>query len=196
MRRLRKKAGFSLSETMLALLIVALLSMSIATGVAFGARQYRRAMARSEARILCSSLAGIIQEELRNTTGVQTDGDDLEFFQSTHYQSGTELSSLVVIVEEDGEEKEQDEGYVAVKTGDEYFLLLGEAAYSGANDLKAKLDSVKCNTYEKEIDDGSKTEVYLSSFSVSLVIKARGAGEVRSDFDVIPLNEIKISAGT
>ncbi len=53
---------------MVALLIVSLLSMCIATGVAFGARQYRRAVANSEARILCSTLTNAITDELSNTT--------------------------------------------------------------------------------------------------------------------------------
>ena len=166
MKKLRKKTGFSLGETMVALLIISLITMSIATAVAFGARQYGNSVSRSEARILCSSLSSIIQDELRNTTQVMIDGDDL-YYRTTNYESGDDLSRF-----------DQDEdGHIVVMTGTEKFLLLGEAAYSGEDDLTAELESIS-------FDDGV--------FNVSLVVHtSNGGGEIRSDFTVIPLNTVK-----
>ena len=67
-RALRKKAGVSIAETLVALLIVSLLTMGIATGVAFAARQYNKSVIQSESRVLCSTLTAAISDKLRNTT--------------------------------------------------------------------------------------------------------------------------------
>ena len=96
---------------MVALLIVSLLSMCIATGVAFGARQYRRAVANSEARILCSTLTNAITDELSNTT----------IFDSSDSSKTLQANADGQICREDGS------------------LLLPEAAYTGTETLSATI---------------------------------------------------------
>ena len=104
----RRKAGFSLGEVMVALLIVSLLSMSIATGVAFGMRQYNKAVANSEARILCSTLTSVITDELSNARNFDSNntlkakdgqiykGDGSPLLPAAAYSGGThELSATI-----------------------------------------------------------------------------------------------------
>ena len=170
-KKLRKKTGASIAETMVALIIISLLSMSIATGVAFGARQYSKSTARSEARILCSSLTSMIQDELRNTTEVQTAADgSLLGYRSTYFQTDDDALSRF---------DDNGDTYITVVTGTQTFRLLGEAAYSGGDNITTELKSV---TYDdvKEL------------FSVSLVVHTKNAGDVQSDFNVIPLNSVKV----
>jgi Tfp pilus assembly protein PilV len=70
LRRLRKRSGYSLAESLLALLIILLLSAGIAGGVAFAVRQYNEAMIRSEAKVLCSSLSNVLRNELSITSDI------------------------------------------------------------------------------------------------------------------------------
>ena len=192
-RKLREKSGYTLAEALVAILLISLLSMSIATGVAFGVKQYSYAVSRSEARVLCSTLENIVRDELRNASTISIGSADAAGLASvTGYgisrnftpSGATSLSSFIATEASNGF------GYLAVKTNakdpssgeekTETLLLLSKAAYSHkAQKLTAKVD-VKYHQ-----DKGY--------FQVQLWVKAPDSGTVDTTFDVFPLNQLIIT---
>ena len=84
-RRNRRRCGFTLAESLLAALLLALASGGMAAGVAFAARQYVRSITVSESGILCSTLRAAISAELSNGMDFRLDGDVLTGFTSQNY---------------------------------------------------------------------------------------------------------------
>ena len=199
----RKKRGFSMSETMVALMIVSLVSLSIATGVAFAVRQHNRVVAYSEARILCSSLTSIFQEELGNTrtyiNGSDGNPKTLRFF-STHYtpkladsNENRNLSDVIsVIYAADGTTSTPADGYgqVVLRTynvSKEAILtpVLQKESYVPQHGLAAKAE-VK---YDCEEPTNPKD---YGVFTVTIRIRSSAFGAkdlLESTFYVIPLNK-------
>ena len=165
---------------MLALLLVALLSMGIATGDAFGARQYHRSMAQSEAQILCSTLSSILREELSNARYMKNEGGTVRF-NSLHYTPGDadpdDGLSCVVSVDEDAQAP-REYGLAAMCAVDRsgapiYMLLLPASAYSLEHALQVKLDL-----------SWSGTE-----YGITISVRTPDGKELLSNsFTVIPLN--------
>ena len=159
---------------MVTLLIISLLSMAIATGTAFGVRQYRKAVTRSEARILCSTLSSILEDEFTNTQHVFVDGSgNVARYDSQRH--GNNISLLV---------KDSD-GTVVSSGGGGYLFagnneLLSQAAYSkGFQNLCVESPELK---YDNE----------AKFFTVTLTVTDFGKTQkVTTKFDVIPLNSVK-----
>lgn len=173
-RILRGHKGFSLGETLVALIIVSLLTMSLATGTAFGVRQYRRAVTRSEARILCSTLSAVLADEFSNAISVTTaSGGEVTAYNSRRYGS----VSLSVKDKDGNTVSESGSGYLYAGDSE----LLGKAAYSkGYQDLYVKLPEVEYNSTEKR-------------FTVKLtVLDSNEITKIETTFDVIPLNDISV----
>lgn len=66
MDKLRKSVGFSLVETLMAMLILSLASGAMAGGVMFAREQFRKCMILSESKALCSTLSDVLKDQLRN----------------------------------------------------------------------------------------------------------------------------------
>ena len=62
----RRRAGFTLGESMVVLLLLTLVAGAMTAGVLFGFRQYTASMAASESRVLSSTLMNVISNELSN----------------------------------------------------------------------------------------------------------------------------------
>ncbi len=187
----RGRAGFTLGEMLVALIIVSLLSMSIATGISFATRQYERTLTRSEARILCSTLATVFREELSNTTCVDTSGAALGYLSKSYTppeRQSTLSNVLSVTKSEDGTMTVTDYGMLALHTagsgggGDIYTLILPPEAYAPQHALKAKASI-------EYLDDPSYGKNGI--FKVEIRIRAGRITEdqVTSTFYVTPLNK-------
>ena len=199
-RALRDKRGYSLGETMVALIIVSLLSMCIATGVAFGVRQYKRAMILSESRVLCSTLATVIRSELNSTPSVWTEdtGGRVAYFSLAYASSDDDpdnaarehkRSFFPASVGEGGaitiNSAGEDYGQIAVATvtdsptktpsGDTACLLLNSAAYALYH-LQAKVN----------LDYNATDNIFTVNISVRGPDKKEQTSET---FEVIPLNQ-------
>lgn len=84
MRYLKEKwkssGGYSLAETLVAVLILLLVSAGLATGMTLASRQYRRSILSSESKILASTLNAVIENELANTPEKKVDGGSVYFY--------------------------------------------------------------------------------------------------------------------
>lgn len=66
----KNSAGFTLIEILCSVLVVVLLTGMIVTGITFGAKNYGKNLSISEARTLYCTLATVVTDELRYSTGV------------------------------------------------------------------------------------------------------------------------------
>ena len=133
-RKIRSGKGFSLSELLMALVIVSVMTVALTAGVSASLRVYRDSVRHSEERTLLSTLSEAIISELRNARDPQISGTDVTF---TSLNYGPDVSFSVGA---DGKMK------LAGKD------LIGDGSYIKG---KIKLDGGKANTYvEYDKDTG------------------------------------------
>lgn len=167
MKRLKQKLkstrGLTLGEMLCAVLIVLLVSGTMASTVSLAVRQYQRSLRESEAEVLCSTLATIITDELAFTTEIKVAGGQVVQFQSQHYAmkdtKGTFLTDAV-----DG-----GYGHLLLGTAEKSANLLGKGSYP--NGLLAKVESLSydngthCFTVKLSVGYG-ETEYASRTFHV------------------------------
>lgn len=189
----RGRGGFSMGEMMVTLIIISLLSMGIATGIAFAVRQYNRGLIRSESRILCSTLTSIFREEFGNTTCVDTGDGSLRYFSKnyTPEHAGSEddryLSSIHSVLYSDDGSSPAPDGYgqLVLRTQDESDTdierpILPPEAYVPAHKLRVKAEV-------EYIEDLGQN----GTFRVTLHVRGgnENVDQAESTFCVIPLNK-------
>lgn len=126
--------GFSLSELLVAILIVSIMTIALTAGVSASLRVYNEAVQHAEERTLLSTVAEAVMTELRNARDPQISGTDVTF---TSLNYGPDVSFSVGA---DGKMK------LAGKD------LIGDGSYIKG---KIKLDGGKANTYvEYDKDTG------------------------------------------
>ena len=197
-RKVRGKSGYSIAESLLALLIVALLSIGIAAGVAFGVRQYNEAMSLSEARVLCSTLASVVRGELSVVPEAWTAGDGtvVAFRKSID----RDFSS-----DEEKEAAQKRNFYAAEITetnSGEAINVKDPGAYGeivlATNPTKAYpdpvLSSATYSQYKLQANVAIKAEQAgneVKTFLVTISIRTKDGTERTSEtFQVIPLNKV------
>ena len=180
----RGRGGFTIGEMLVAMIIISLLSMAVATGIAFAVRQYNRGLIRSESRILCSTLTSVFREELGNTTYIATSGGlrylSKNYTPSSASSEGNQNLSYVhsVSAYADGY------GQIALQTrnGSETVerLVLSPEAYVPAHKLRVKA----VVSYNEAVGENG-------TFTVTLRVRAGvdNVDQVVSTFSVIPLNK-------
>lgn len=172
--KLRRKTGYTLAESLIAILLIALISMGLATGVAFGVRQYNNSVTRSEARILCSTLTSVITDELSSIQGScsKSESGNTVSYHSERYGVSGELKA--------------DGGHICI--GDT--KLIPDAAYSTTMQLRAAVEVTP-----SPATAGSE----VTRFTVRLTIQSPDRTsvykkEIETTFDVIPLNTVTLSS--
>lgn len=107
-KKLASKGGFTFSELLVALAIVALIGAAVAAGIPAAMRVYDSVTGKAEALSLTSSLESVISDELRFASDAKPDGS----FTSQLYGVNTQITS--------------SNGRVWIKS----YPLLGEKSYS------------------------------------------------------------------
>ena len=74
MHKLRSRRGMTLTEVLVALLILSLVTVGVAAGVGASVRVYRQATEASDAHMLASTLSTALMDELRYARDIQADG--------------------------------------------------------------------------------------------------------------------------
>jgi len=122
--KLRSSKGMTLTELLMALLIVSLIGAALTVGVNSAAKVYRDSTQLYEAETLCGTILTYLEDEFRFGRNIRTDGT----FDSLAFGNGVGVHV--------------DDGKVYVGTaGDPNAALLSDGAYtSGLKALKAEIN--------------------------------------------------------
>lgn len=124
---LRSSKGFTLSEMLVAIVFLSLLSLTLAAGIPAAIRAQRQAVSSSEAQLLCSSLSSAVAEELRYAGAPMNDSTGKAVFDSLSYGRAVSISTT-----------ETANGKSIVTIGG--YPVLAEKAYTG--ELEAEISVV------------------------------------------------------
>lgn len=108
-KKLRARRGMTLTEVLVSLLILSLVTVGVVAGVSASLRIYRQAVEASDAQMLASTLSTALMDELRYARDIQTNGS----FTSDTFGEGSSV--------------EVDDGRITVGGQN----LLTDAAYAG-----------------------------------------------------------------
>ena len=117
--KLRSQRGMTLTEVLVALIILSLVTVGIATGVGASVRVYRQATEASDAQMLVSTLSAALMDELRYARDVGGSADAPTFTSDTFGEgSSVGVTDGRIIV--GGEKLLSDAAYAGlrVKTAD------------------------------------------------------------------------------
>lgn len=98
----RGQGGYTLVEAVVTLLIVVMVTMCVATGVAFAQRQFDLSMAMSESKVLCSTLENAIRNEIRYANIVDARGGAVRFTSLNYADTSGEDPTWELGVERNG----------------------------------------------------------------------------------------------
>ncbi len=171
MNKLRNNKGMSIAETLVAVLILLLVSGGLASGVTLANKYYTKTLRTSEANQLYSTLETLLTNELKYTGEVTLNSDNsLNTFFSVTFSNENALTSIVIV---DGNKELIDSyGYVAIGSieDNEYRYILSKASYP--NELGAKVKSIiydedkGCFNVELDIGTDKIGTLVDKSFSV------------------------------
>lgn len=169
------KKGFTFVELLAAILILGLVSASLASGVLLSSNQYKKSIRQSEASELYNTISSLLNNELKFTNEITVDDQNrLVSFKSVSYQiDDASLCNIYILA---GGNQTTGYGQIAFGDDENKNYLLGNAAYT--NDLGAKLSI--------NYDDT------LKMFKVFLDIGYNDSSIVSNEFDVRCLNRINV----
>lgn len=116
-KKLRTRRGVTLSEMLVAMAVLGLVTAAIATGMTAGVRIYQESTDLSQTQVLLSTLTQSVSDELRYARDITTSGGGV-VYTSPAYGPG---ASLVA----------NGDGQVAVAAGSKVTSLLGSGSYGG-----------------------------------------------------------------
>lgn len=186
MNKLKNSIGFTLSEVLVAVLIMVLASIGMVTAVVLSNNQLTKQTRLSEANELYTTLSSLITNELRYTGEISLENGNnyvSSFYSSTYAQKNTTVNPSLVLVDEEGNIVSNDYGYLALGSEKPYKLLVGVSTY-GSYDLGANA-KIQYNQS-------------LNLFTVTLKIGVITTKEqlLSYTFNVRPMNTIIITGGT
>jgi len=160
-RKLFSTGGYTILESLVALVIVVIMITAAASAAVASATVYKQSTALSEAGVLCSTLSESISDELRFAADITVapGGDNhLNTFTSVNYGPGSSFSN--------------EEGRIGILTGGTNRSLISDLTYTG-------LEAAAQMTYDSGV------------FYVILVVTAPDSGNAecaRAEFSIAPLN--------
>ncbi|MCR5453328.1 MAG: hypothetical protein K6F00_11950 [Lachnospiraceae bacterium] len=197
-KKLKNKKGMSLAETLLAMLIILIVTGTVTNSIKLAVNNYNRSMIRSEAKILYSTLSSIITNELDNTgtitLGDSSDGyyDVIGFFSKTYALDYSQTGTL--------DERDKLSRFYSVSV-DNNGNITGEIPYGQLmlgikKDGKIIANSLIGTASYTTYDLGAKVSVAYSktrnTFRVNLEVSDHKDYTLSHSFDVIPLNKPRV----
>ncbi len=126
-KKLRSSQGMTLTELLVALMIVALIGVALTTGVNSAVNVYRDSTRLYEAETLCGTILTSLEDEFRFGRDIRKDGETVRFDSQIF---GNDVEVLV-----------DDEGKITIGQEGSSFQLLNDKAYtSGLKVLESKID--------------------------------------------------------
>ena len=95
-KKIKSQKGFSLAETLLAVLILLLVSVIVANGVPVAQNAYEKVVIGANAKVLLSTTISAFRDELATATDVKVNGTTISY-----YSADKGAASEISIVEED-----------------------------------------------------------------------------------------------
>lgn len=174
--KLKKKAGYTLTEMLCVVILIGLVSVGMVTGIDTGSRQFKKSVRISEATTLYTTLQTLMTNELRftnlDTLDVDTSNKVKTFYSITYAIRNNPTGLYVLDSSKDGDIPLTGNGYgqLAIGDGTTFNRLLGKSSYT--HNLGAKA-SVTYNSNEQyftvDLDIGivgSSTSIVHKSFDV------------------------------
>ena len=152
MRKLRSRSGFTLAETLVAVMILVLVAGIVAEGVPVAKNAYEKVVVAANARVALSTMVTALRNELTTATDVKVDSDNKTITYYSPERGARSKISLSSGTKEDGTTPSDDpEGtimiqeyldYVKNNSGeyvdsDSLFALLGTSVPSGGSTASA-----------------------------------------------------------
>lgn len=141
--------GMTLSEMLVATIIMLLVSVGLSTGVALANKEFISSIKQSEAQELYSTLSTIISNELRYTSEIYSSDNKTQdeitvsgFYSMTYSPSDKNTNPYLLILTKDGSTTSSDFGQLAIGQGTNYNRVLNSASYP--NNLGVRI-TVKYN---------------------------------------------------
>lgn len=168
-RKCRSRKGFSLAETLVAVLILGLLSSAAALGVSQALWQRNKSIALADAQTVASTAAGIVTDQLRYGRIASVESDGAIILASGVYQTPVRIGR-------------DENGYLVTQglSGGKEYALLGEKAYCGLHlsGLTFEIvpesgDTVKKVNVTLAVAGSDDTELWSLEFSVAPVNSQR-----------------------
>lgn len=161
-KKLKSNKGFTLAETLLAVLILLLVSTIVATGMPAARNAYEKIIVAANAQVLLSTAATSLRDELGTAWDVKIEDDDTTV---TYYSSDTGGKSQILLNSDDRSkiyiQEYAKNDYLNIVDGTsvgEKRLLVSDKAANG--DLVITYDSIK-----KDSDD-NPTSVIITGLNV------------------------------
>lgn len=183
LNRIKKNAGYTLTEMLCVVILIGLVSVGMVTGINTGSRQFKKSVRISEATTLYTTLQTILSNELRftnlNTLVVDSNGNVQTFYSMT-YAIQDNPTGLYVL----DSSKEKDDvpltdntfGQLAIGDGTTFNRLLGKSSYTHNLGAKGSIQYHEAGHY----------------FTVTLDIGIVGTNEsiIQKSFDVRNLETV------
>lgn len=143
-KRLKSRHGFTLAETMLAVLILALVGVILATGVPVALNAYEKIVLTANAQAFLSTTVNALRDELGTAWGVQTDDTGTVI---TYYSADTGARSRIYLATDSPAEIMLQENAAISELGipdnaDAARALVSDKATAGLSRLYATYESV------------------------------------------------------
>ena len=132
-KKVKNKKGFTLSELLVAMIILSLMTVLLVTGVNLASRSYRTVTDEGNAQVLVSTFASMLRNELSNANDVTESADGYTYKKGGSYY------------------------IMSLKTDGKGQLLIGEPGYeevlisplTATNDLYVSIDSIDYSDTDK-----------------------------------------------
>lgn len=155
-RKLRSRAGLTLTELLAAMAVLALLGTAIGAGTSAATRVYRQSTTFSEAAVLASTLTEAIADELRYATDLPKADMKNPSFTSQTYGKDTSITNGTG----------DDEGRLMIGT----HALVGSRTYTSGLTATAEIEWMaadKIFDVQLTITDSSGAEQKIAEFSIA-----------------------------
>lgn len=113
-RKLRSKRGFSLAETLLAVLILLLVSLIVANGVPAAKEAYEKVVIGANAKVLLSTTIATLRDELATARDVRVSSDGKTI---TYFSADRGATSRIYLSKEDDHDVIMLQEYLTLKPG-------------------------------------------------------------------------------
>lgn len=148
--KLGGKRGFSLTELLITIVVLALLTVAINVGIGGAGIAYKKITLSSEASVLVSTVSEAVSDELSYATKINVDNGT---YRSAVYGSGTKIST-------------DTEGHIVVAAGGTEFQLLNDKTYTSGLQTTIAIDYGYPCRFSLDILDSDGQRITSESFSV------------------------------